>query len=248
MRATIASLLVACGLLQACSPQSGQSPADHSAAPAAQQSPAASQAKPSSLQSQASSLSSSAAQPQAQAASQSQASSALQSQGSGLAAQTSRDTGVGEQGRLQATSSGLSSQVTKVQGLVAAMGGEVRGQDIHVAMPADTLFDFDKAEIRAEAATELDKLAALIQATQGTVRLLGHTDAKGSTDYNQRLSERRASAVSNWLVAHGVPATRLQVEGRGASEPVQPNQKPNGSDDPQARAQNRRVEAVITQT
>ena len=141
--------------------------------------------------------------------------------------------------------SGLGGNVSGLRGLVSALGGEVRANEIYVALPADTLFDFDKADVLPGAEANLSTLAELIGKTEGPVRLIGHTDAKGNDAYNQALSERRAAAVQAWLQAHGVADGRLQAQGRGASEPVAPNQHPDGRDNPDGRAKNRRVEAII---
>lgn len=146
---------------------------------------------------------------------------------------------------LTGTASGLSGDVSQLQGLVDALGGEIRDREIYIALPADTLFEFDKAEIRAEAEANLRTLAQLIGKTQGTVQLKGYTDAKGEDAYNLRLSEQRANAVKAWLAGNGVPETRLQAVGFGEADPVAPNQKPDGSDDESGRAKNRRVVAVI---
>ena len=141
--------------------------------------------------------------------------------------------------------SGLGGNVSGLRGLVSALGGEVRANEIYVALPADTLFDFDKADVLPGAEANLSTLAELIGKTEGPVRLIGHTDAKGNDAYNQALSERRAAAVQAWLQAHGVADGRLQAQGRGASEPVAPNQHPDGRDNPEGRPKNRRVEAII---
>lgn len=146
---------------------------------------------------------------------------------------------------LTGTVSGLTADVSQLQGMVDALGGEIRDMEIYVALPADTLFEFDKADIRPGAEADLRTLGELIGKTQGTVQLKGYTDAKGDDAYNLALSERRADAVKNWLTANGVPNARLQAIGYGEADPVAPNQKPDGKDDPEGRAKNRRVEAII---
>src|ERR1700722_14670267 len=74
---------------------------------------------------------------------------------------------------------------------------------IEVTLPADVLFDFDKAEIRPDAAKTLHEVGQLVSAkAHGPVAVQGYTDALGNDGYNQRLSERRAAAVRTWLVSH----------------------------------------------
>ncbi len=84
------------------------------------------------------------------------------------------------------------------------------------------------------------------QTVKGTVRIEGHTDSKGAPAYNQKLSEQRAASVKNWLVEHGgLKKVGFQTKGFGASNPAAPNTKPDGSDDPEGRQKNRRVEIVF---
>jgi outer membrane protein OmpA-like peptidoglycan-associated protein len=79
------------------------------------------------------------------------------------------------------------------------------------------------------------------------VRVEGHTDAKGSDEYNQALSERRAASVRTWFVqAAKLPAKSVTAVGFGERQPVADNEKPDGSDDPEGRQKNRRVEVVVT--
>jgi outer membrane protein OmpA-like peptidoglycan-associated protein len=117
-----------------------------------------------------------------------------------------------------------------------------------VNLQSDILFDFDKAKIKPAAQQALTKVALIIK-KKGTGRVLiaGHTDAKGSEAYNQKLSERRAMAVKNWLVQHGAIAPdRLVTKGYGEARPVAPNTHPDGTDNPEGRARNRRVEITIS--
>jgi len=77
------------------------------------------------------------------------------------------------------------------------------------------------------------------------VLIEGHTDAKGSASYNQKLSEHRAESVKTWLVGKGISEQIIWTRGWGAAKPVAPNSKPNGADDPEGRQKNRRVEITI---
>lgn len=118
---------------------------------------------------------------------------------------------------------------------------------IEVTLPADVLFDFDKADIRPTAQKALREVADMIRGkAQGPVTIQGYTDALGKDAYNQNLSERRANAVKGWLVTkEGLPATRMATAGFGPRNPVAPNQKPDGSDDPEGRQLNRRVTLIM---
>ena len=74
-----------------------------------------------------------------------------------------------------------------------------------------------------------------------------HTDGKGSPEYNQGLSERRAEAVAAWLAQHeGIARSRMKVQGYGETQPVAPNTKPDGSDNSAGRKKNRRVVIGVT--
>lgn len=106
------------------------------------------------------------------------------------------------------------------------------------------LFDFDKAEIRADAAKVLDTLAAALGRVQARdLEVGGHTDSKGSDAYNQSLSERRAQAVLDALRSRGL-MLQAAAKGYGEARPVAPNQL-NGADNPAGRQLNRRVEIFV---
>lgn len=99
------------------------------------------------------------------------------------------------------------------------------------------LFDFDKSDLTAEARSQLDGLMSkLSHANVVSIRVVGHTDSVGTDAYNQRLSERRASSVVEYLLTQGLAPDKLTSEGKGESEPVADNATDEG------RAQNRRVE------
>ena len=108
-----------------------------------------------------------------------------------------------------------------------------------VTFSADTFFDFDKAVLKSEGKAALDDLVAQLSGVNvETIVAVGHTDSVGSEKYNQRLSERRAQAVRDYLVSRGV--SDVYVEGKGETQPVADNKTKAG------RAQNRRVEIEVT--
>lgn len=101
-------------------------------------------------------------------------------------------------------------------------------------------FDFDKSSLTANARTLLDDVAAELTAYPDIkVELSGHTDAKGTDDYNQALSDRRAKAVLKYLKAQGIAADRMTALGYGQSKPVADNETDEG------RELNRRVELKV---
>lgn len=94
------------------------------------------------------------------------------------------------------------------------------------SLSSDLLFAFNEAHLRAEANQALDTLFQQIVAANprdGVATVVGHTDRLGADDYNQRLSERRARAVADGLIARGWPADKVEVTGRGEQEPVTGN-------------------------
>ena len=117
---------------------------------------------------------------------------------------------------------------------------EARGLIVSLS---DVLFDFNQASLKPGAREKLSKLAGILLAYPGTfhMEIEGHTDAIGSQDYNQRLSEDRAESVSTYLLRSGISADRiLAVRGFGKLRPVTTNDTSEG------RQMNRRVEIVIT--
>lgn len=104
-------------------------------------------------------------------------------------------------------------------------------------------FDFDKATLRPENRELLSRIAGVLLTSMGyRVEIHGHTDDIGSSEYNQKLSERRAEAVMNYLVDTGIDPKIVDTKGHGKTSPVVPGTTPK------ARAKNRRVEIGIIDT
>ena len=142
------------------------------------------------------------------------------------------------------SSSALKSEIVDL----VAKGVDVKetATEVKINLLGDILFDFDKADIRAAAEPTLAQVAKMIASySKATVLIEGYTDAKGSDSYNAKLSDRRAVSVKNWFSKHGVTENSMRTHGWGAAKPVAPNKKPDGSDDPDGRQKNRRVEITI---
>lgn len=107
-------------------------------------------------------------------------------------------------------------------------------------------FDFDKHNIRVDAAKELDKLVQLLSDNpEIKIELSSHTDSIGSLDYNLELSQRRAESSVNYLIQHGISPDRLVAKGYGENKPIARNTNPDGTDNPAGRDKNRRTEFKI---
>ncbi len=117
-------------------------------------------------------------------------------------------------------------------------------QAISIDLPADVLFDFDQAQLRPDAAPSIARAAELIRSyPRAPVTVVGHTDGRGTDAYNDALSLRRAEAVAREL--HQQTARQAATRGMGKRQPVAPNARPDGRDDPQGRQLNRRVQILL---
>ena len=106
-----------------------------------------------------------------------------------------------------------------------------------VVIQADALFDFDKSVVRPDGRRSIDDaLAKMGGVDLEMVIATGHTDSIGTDAYNQRLSERRAAAIKDYLVSKGIPASKITTIGKGESQPVATNKTAEG------RQKNRRVD------
>ena len=146
----------------------------------------------------------------------------------------------------QAAAAAAQAQANAAQDRVRALEAQLRDMEAQqterglLVTLGDVLFAFNKAELSAQAAPRLDKLASFLKQFPDRKLLIeGYTDSVGSDSYNQDLSERRAQSVRDALVQRGVDTSRITARGYGKAHPVADNASPEG------RAMNRRVEIVI---
>jgi outer membrane protein OmpA-like peptidoglycan-associated protein len=133
-------------------------------------------------------------------------------------------------------------QETKLRQKLEGTGVHVvrNGNDIQLVMPGDVTFETNSASLDSKFFTVLDSVATVLQEYKATlVSVAGHTDSTGAADYNQKLSEKRATAVALYLHSRGVASERLAAVGHGEAQPVA------GNDTAEDRAKNRRVEITL---
>lgn len=154
--------------------------------------------------------------------------------------------GGGRAAASSATTSSVRSSNASVQRVFTEFNARQTDDGIVLTLPENVLFDFDAADLRPDAEQALAQIQTVLEAyPDAPVQIVGHTDARGADAYNQTLSERRAESVRTWLAGRGLAASRLSAVGRGKTEPVAPNETPDGQDNPDGRQQNRRVEIVL---
>ncbi len=136
----------------------------------------------------------------------------------------------------------MDKQAKEIQDTLPGAEVERVGEGIKVTLKENMVnFGYDSADLTAAAKTNLDKLAqVLVNNPDTNINIYGHTDSRGTDEYNQKLSERRANAVKSYLLSKGIATTRMMAMGVGEAEPVATNDTDAG------RAQNRRVEFAIT--
>ncbi len=135
----------------------------------------------------------------------------------------------------------MDKQAEEIKNTVPDAKVERVGEGIVVEFSSKVLFAYDKSNLSDEAKTSLNKLVTVLNNYPDTdIELQGHTDSKGSEEYNQALSERRANSVSSYLVGKGINNSRLTIKGFGETIPKYSNDTADG------RTQNRRVEFLIT--
>src|SRR6267154_2154302 len=140
----------------------------------------------------------------------------------------------------QAQTAATQAQLANAQQQLADLQAKQTDRGVVVTL-GDVLFDTGKATLKPGADLAINRLATYLSSSPQTKVLIeGHTDSRGSADYNQELSERRASAVATALESRGISANQVQIAGRGKDFPVA------GNDTPEGRQQNRRVEIVFS--
>ena len=134
----------------------------------------------------------------------------------------------------------MDKQAEEMQADLEGAKVERVGEGIKITFDSGILYDVNKATLRSEAKTNLDKMAVILNKYPDTNILIeGHTDATGTDEHNLELSRNRASSVSNYLAGLGVDPSRFTAMGYGESQPIATNDTDAG------RQQNRRVELAI---
>lgn len=134
----------------------------------------------------------------------------------------------------------MDKQAQEIEKEVAGAKVERVGEGIVVEFNSAVLFGFDQATVTPQAQQTLDDLITILNKYPDTdLTIDGHTDNKGTADYNQKLSERRAGNVAGFLTSNGISIERISTRGFGLTQPKYDNNTADG------RAQNRRVEFAI---
>ncbi len=138
----------------------------------------------------------------------------------------------------------LVSEIRSISG-ARSIKGNPSGFGFTIDLSGDYLFEFDKDTLTEKAKTALQSIVTLYQKHDGVgIDIAGHTDSKGSSDYNFALSERRAKSVKQWFKSAGISTSLITTKGYGETQPVAPNTK-NNEDYPDGRMLNRRVNITV---
>ncbi|MDH3695651.1 MAG: OmpA family protein [Gammaproteobacteria bacterium] len=117
-----------------------------------------------------------------------------------------------------------------------------------VVLLPDVFFEYGKFELSKDAQDKIERISELLndeKAVERKILVEGHTDSHGSEEYNLELSRKRAEAVKSELMFGNVRPDRIETQWAGESKPMAANENPDGSDNPEGRQLNRRVEVVI---
>jgi outer membrane protein OmpA-like peptidoglycan-associated protein len=128
--------------------------------------------------------------------------------------------------------------LSRIQGLTTKL--ESRG--LVLTLSGSVLFAFGKSDLLPTAQRRLDDVITALKDDQRNITVVGHTDSVGDEDKNMALSQRRADAVRQYIVTHGIPESRVTAQGMGETQPVADNRNAT------SRANNRRVEIILQGT
>lgn len=135
---------------------------------------------------------------------------------------------------------------------IASMSGDTLFKTFYMK-PVDRIkvknvyFAFDQSDIRTMYGQEMDSVLSLMNKFEQLVlQIDGHTDSKGSNEYNESLSKRRSTEAKAYFIEKGIPAERINTAGYGETNPIAPNENTDGSDNEAGRAKNRRVEFKLS--
>lgn len=135
----------------------------------------------------------------------------------------------------------MDKQAKEIQTEIPGAKVERVGEGIKVEFNEKILFAFSKSDLSDSAKMNLDNLATILKKNPNTnIEIQGHTDSRGTEEYNMGLSLRRANSVRDYLISQGIDPSRMTVKGYGETAPAYSNDTPEGM------AQNRRVEFLIT--
>ncbi len=135
----------------------------------------------------------------------------------------------------------MDKQAKQIQTEIPGAKVERVGEGIKVEFNEKILFAFSKSDLSDSAKLNLNNLATVLKNNPNTnIEIQGHTDSRGTEEYNMGLSLRRANAVRDYLISQGIDPARMTVKGYGETAPAYSNETPEGM------AQNRRVEFLIT--
>ncbi|MHB1921794.1 MAG: OmpA family protein [Chitinophagaceae bacterium] len=135
----------------------------------------------------------------------------------------------------------MDKQAAEIKAAVPNAQVQRKGEGILVTFSSNVLFGFDQSTLNSQSESTIQDLNSILtKYPDENVLIIGYTDNIGRPGYNLRLSQRRADAVSNYLVQLGVDQSRITTKGMGMADPKYPN------DTDAHRAENRRVEFVIT--
>ncbi|MEP0202786.1 MAG: peptidoglycan-associated lipoprotein Pal [Halioglobus sp.] len=137
-----------------------------------------------------------------------------------LVACTSNDTKEQEAAAAEAAAAAAAAAEAQRAAAAEQAEGQMRLQEAAAAVGNVFYFEYDSSTLTAEAQRALDAHIALLQGTEKTVRLEGHTDERGTRDYNMALGERRANSVRDYMVVNGVASYRIETVSYGEEQPI----------------------------